>query len=658
VPPRSGEHEEHREYSCSRCHGTGYSSTAVNATNHMNGVVDMPVSFYNRTSLTCSSQSCHGSEDWERRGTVTANCSSCHGFPPVPPHPQRTGCHDCHTSMRADGTLTLTHNDGHVDLSGSGCATCHGYPPVSTRTGALHTTDENCYGCHSTTVDATNHVSPNGTHNDGAVQVGGGGVGTYGCQSCHGDQARPVPAGLDPHVKSAPPYGTRGETLEAQRAVGAHLAHLTRTAGLSKPLHFGECHPVPAAMDHANGSTVFAFGPLATAGGASPTFDGSSCASTYCHGGTLGAGGSNHAPLWTGGASQVACGTCHASPPPGPHPANPNCGGCHAGYTGTTVNAAVHVDGKLDVNAMTCGSCHAIPPPAPHTSSTACGGCHAGYTATTVVEATHINGTVDISAQACGACHAIPPPPPHTTNALCGQCHAGYTDATVNDATHGNGTVDTSLTCTSCHGKSGLPATAAAPLNAAPPADTLGAATGLRVGAHQKHLVGGTYANAYPCQTCHASVGTYGNGHTNGTNNVAFTGAANANLRKGTWTPRSGATAGSCSSTWCHGAVINRNGGTSGGLATRPSWTGTITTCTACHAVSMSSLPNRHTESDHRGYACSVCHGTGYSSTAVNKPTHVDGVKTIFIRSSGTGIRSWNPSTRTCTASCHGSEQW
>jgi hypothetical protein len=323
------------------------------------------------------------------------------------------------------------------------------------------------------------------------------------------------------------------------------------------------------------------------------------------------------------------------------------------------VNAAVHVDGKVDVVPQTCGSCHGIPPPAPHTSSTACAGCHTGYTATSVNDATHIDGTVDVSAQACGACHAIPPPAPHPARTDCGFCHAGYTDATVNDATHANGTVETTLTCTSCHGKAGQAATATSPLNAAPPVDTLGGATGLRVGAHQKHLLGGTYSNALPCQACHAAVGTYTGGHSDGTNQVGFTGAASANLRKGSWAPRSGTTAGSCSSTWCHGAVINRNGGTSGGTATRPSWnTSTITTCTACHAVSMSSLPNRHTESDHRSVACSVCHGAGYSSTAVSKATHVDGVKTIFIRSSGTGIRSWNPYTRTCTASCHGSETW
>jgi hypothetical protein len=315
------------------------------------------------------------------------------------------------------------------------------------------------------------------------------------------------------------------------------------------------------------------------------------------------------------------------------------------------VNAAVHVDGKLDVVPQTCGACHGIPPPAPHTSSTACAGCHTGYTATTVNDATHIDGKVDVSAQACGACHAIPPPAPHPARSDCGFCHAGYTDATVNDATHANGTVDTSLTCTSCHGKAGQAATAASPLNAAPPVDTLGVTTGLRVGAHQKHLLGGTYANPFPCQTCHASVATYTSGHADGTNQVGFAGAANANLRKGTWTARSGTTAGSCSSTWCHGAVISRSGGTVGGTATRPSWSSsaTVTTCSACHTVSYSSLPGRH--SKHSRYSCSECHPS-YSSSAVNKTLHVNGVKNV----SGSRISSWNGSS--CSTSCHGSKSW
>jgi hypothetical protein len=33
-------------------------------------------------------------------------------------------------------------------------------------------------------------------------------------------------------------------------------------------------------------------------------------------------------------------------------------------------------------------------------------------------------------------------------------------------------------------------------------------------------------------------------------------------------------------------------------------------------------------------------------------------VKTIVTVASGTGIRTWNASTRTCTSSCHGTQTW
>ena len=37
---------------------------------------------------------------------------------------------------------------------------------------------------------------------------------------------------------------------------------------------------------------------------------------------------------------------------------NTNCGNCHAGYTQTSVNAATHMNGTVDVGALTCSSCH------------------------------------------------------------------------------------------------------------------------------------------------------------------------------------------------------------------------------------------------------------------------------------------------------------
>lgn len=67
IPPSTGQHSFHvdnRGYDCSGCHGTGYSSTAVTATTHMNGVTNLVSTIgWNATSRSCSN-SCHGSKLW------------------------------------------------------------------------------------------------------------------------------------------------------------------------------------------------------------------------------------------------------------------------------------------------------------------------------------------------------------------------------------------------------------------------------------------------------------------------------------------------------------------------------------------------------------------------------------------------------------------
>jgi hypothetical protein len=67
IPPASGQHDFHVNsmgYDCSRCHGTGYSSTAVTATTHMNGVLNVVNTLnYNATAGSCS-PGCHGTRTW------------------------------------------------------------------------------------------------------------------------------------------------------------------------------------------------------------------------------------------------------------------------------------------------------------------------------------------------------------------------------------------------------------------------------------------------------------------------------------------------------------------------------------------------------------------------------------------------------------------
>ncbi len=65
IPPALGAHAKHKSagYDCVTCHGTGYSSTTVNAATHMNGTKDVTLSVWNATTRTCASY-CHAARAW------------------------------------------------------------------------------------------------------------------------------------------------------------------------------------------------------------------------------------------------------------------------------------------------------------------------------------------------------------------------------------------------------------------------------------------------------------------------------------------------------------------------------------------------------------------------------------------------------------------
>lgn len=167
------------------------------------------------------------------------------------------------------------------------------------------------------------------------------------CTTCHGDANRVPATGADENVRVAPPRGTAGETATSDLAVGAHMMHLNSATTSANPLACTECHVVPTATNHSNGVVDLTFGTRATTGGAMPTWNGAGCAGTYCHGAFT--GGAAATPMWTGGA--MTCTSCHAGPPNtgdhrlGDHDGIP-CGTCHgAGYSATTVNRALHING-------------------------------------------------------------------------------------------------------------------------------------------------------------------------------------------------------------------------------------------------------------------------------------------------------------------------
>ncbi len=173
---------------------------------------------------------------------------------------------------------------------------------------------------------------------------------TVTCSRCHGNADN-----------AAPPLSVKGDRDATDMAVGAHQAHL-RGGALRAPLACSDCHLLPESANvasHIDGHATVTFGALAWMGGASPEWiaETGSCSATYCHGGTL-AGGALTAPVWNRGAAEAACGACHGLPPPPPHVQNPDCGRCHVGYTATSVVAATHVDGKVDLKRLECNGCH------------------------------------------------------------------------------------------------------------------------------------------------------------------------------------------------------------------------------------------------------------------------------------------------------------
>jgi predicted CxxxxCH...CXXCH cytochrome family protein len=359
-----------------------------------------------------------------------------------------------------------------------------------------------------------------------------------------------------------------------------------------------------------------AWGTLARTGNFSPTWTGATC-TNYCHGSTLGAGGTTTAPSWTSGTGQAACGACHGAPPPSPHTASTACGSCHAGYTASSVNAATHLNGTLEVTSN-----H----PAGWADKTQ-HGYQANLTGLTGCKACHgtdlAGGTSGVSCTAC-----------HTT--------AGFATWATN--------------CTFCHGdrNSG---------RQSPPLDVQGrsATTNTSVGRHDKHVTT-TLMAAIGCVQCHparsGSVITDA-AHVDG-NGVAEVTLATIGGMAGSYS-RASPTSATCT-TYCHS-----NGQ---GTATTPNWTSaTAMTCTSCHGAPPST--GEHQKHMSKSLNCSHCHngiatGTGYpatNATLVSGSLHVNGTRNVVFGGTynGTAVSmttSGTGASRTCSGSCHNSKTW
>jgi predicted CxxxxCH...CXXCH cytochrome family protein len=249
---------------------------------------------YDVARRTCQNSSCHRQAQpvWTEPRSSDAACGSCHGLPPPPPHPESAAC-----------------------------ATCHG-----------------------DVIDAERHFLRPELHVNGVVEQNS----EQPCNSCHGSD------------NSAPPLDLSGRSDTALPSVGAHQAHLAGSSR-ARAVACSECHVVPrrvADPGHIDGAlpAEVIFSGAASAFGGAPAYAAGACQNTSCHGGAFPqghrSGGMDTQPLWTAaGRGAVVCGSCHALPPPPPHPyaeLNPVCSACHENIApdNTTFHRPeLHVDG-------------------------------------------------------------------------------------------------------------------------------------------------------------------------------------------------------------------------------------------------------------------------------------------------------------------------
>jgi predicted CxxxxCH...CXXCH cytochrome family protein len=477
-----GTRTQSRDVLCSDCH------TLPTSTSHANGATDFAWSAVSTASG--ASPSYNG---------ATATCTNvyCHGATLLGPN--------------AGGTIQRTPVWNLVNGSYDACgSTCHTNPP-----GGTHPASTSCPTCHGAVIASYDAATKTATWSDRTRHVNGTvEVSALTCTSCHGTTATNQPA---------PPLGTKGETATTQKAVGAHAQHLGVRLQ-SRDVLCTDCHAVPASMTHSNGVTDFAWGPVSTASGATPSYatTTATCSNVYCHGTTLlgpNTGGTvSRAPVWNvvNGSYDTCGNTCHTNPPGGTHPPMTNCPTCHgaviATYNATTKAATWadrtrHVNGTVEVVAMTCTTCHGTSPSQVNppvgvsgetTTSTLGVGRHVAHLA---ASASHV-------AFACNTCHTVPAAG-DTAHAL---QYVATTDLSAaghhGDVLFANG--GTGMTFN-------VSATAGAPVNAR------GTCTGAchsngRGGAPVvlPYWAGGTWPTANVCGNCHAATMSGGLGGRHG----------------------------------------------------------------------------------------------------------------------------------------------
>jgi len=315
---------------CSTCHGSGTNAYPPREPCFFPGDVG-------------GAHALHVQPSPEKSGGVP--CSTCH---PVPGSPVIGGLHGdgivevafdpaqvpgeatydrttgacavyCHTRGGTKPDVTWTEAAFPVS-----CQDCHLSPPASHYIGP-------CSGCHAD-ANASGTALSGMLHMNGKVDLGdGSGL----CGACHGTGDSPWPS------------------------TAAHPGHHNPT-GLTSPLACTSCHVVPATIldpVHLDGTVHVTFAGLATARGAQPVWNGTTCTNVACHGANL--ADPPAVPAWDDASGEQAkCGACHGVPP-SEHTTATGCNrsDCHGGEVTLAPGGAplisasgltLHIDGIVE----------------------------------------------------------------------------------------------------------------------------------------------------------------------------------------------------------------------------------------------------------------------------------------------------------------------
>jgi predicted CxxxxCH...CXXCH cytochrome family protein len=199
-------------------------------------------------------------------------------------------------------------------------------------------------------------------------------------------------------------------------------------------------------------------------------------------------------------------------------------------------------------------------------------------------------------------------------------------------------------------------------------------------GSHTRHTGSASGNMGLACSNCHTAVAAGNFTHVNGSvgwDMTALSGTYKAGTGSSyTTTGATGAIApsatyGSCNNIYCHSAIQGTTGSGAPASYATPTWGGASLGCNGCH-LDMSSSASatgshvKHAQAGTAQIACSVCHGTGFTATTVNYPTHVNNTINLSMTGTaagttytkGTAIVPGSAAYGTCSASyCHSTVQ-